>query len=138
MWPTAKWVTQAAAQLKQVDEIVTQMHGGPLGLVPKATLERRARPASARAEARGSVGGGSSDREASPRLDETVAVPGKLLGDSLLPERLLILVAGSGSYLLIRNARASIVRAATADPAGLPVVANLPERTAGIGRVEAE
>ncbi|MCH8852826.1 MAG: hypothetical protein IID41_09280 [Planctomycetes bacterium] len=136
MLPAAKWVKQAAAQLKQVDEVVTLMHGGPLGLVPKAILERRGRPASARAEARGSVGGDSSDREASPRLDETVAVPGKLLGDSLLPERLLILVDGSGSYLLIRNARASIGRAATDDPADIPVVSNLSERHADIARID--
>ncbi len=138
MLPGAKWVKQAAAQLKQVDEIVTQMHGGPLGLVPKAPRERRARPASGRAQARGSFGSDSLSlvADASARLDETVAVPGKLLGDSLLPERLLVLVDGSGSYLLIRNARASIGRAATDDPADIPVVSNLSERHADIARID--
>jgi tetratricopeptide (TPR) repeat protein len=131
--PSAKWVRQAAAQLKQVDELVTQLHGGPLGLVPKATAERRPGRESARAEARGSV---SLVAQASARLDETMAMPGQLLGDSLLPERLLILVDGSGSYLLIRNPRASIGRAATDNPADIPIVSNLSERHADIARVD--
>ena len=134
--PSAKWVRQAAGQLKQVDELVTQLHVGRLGLVPKATAERRAprEIASRRAgKARGSV---SLVANASARLDETMGMPGQLLGDSLLPERLLILVDGSGSYLLIRNPRASIGRAATDNPADIPIVSNLSERHADIARVD--
>ncbi len=131
--PSAKWVRQAAAQLKQVDELVTQLHGGPLGLVPKALVGRRAPRGVAQAEACGSL---SLVGDASARLDETMAMPGQLLGDSLLPERLLILVDGSGSYLLIRNPRASIGRAATDHPADIPIVSNLSERHADIARVE--
>ncbi len=131
--PSAKWVRQAAAQLKQVDELVTQLHGGPLGLVPKATAERRGPREVAQAKACGSL---SVVGDASARLDETMAMPGQLLGDSLLPERLLILVDGSGSYLLIRNPRASIGRAATDHPADIPIVSNLSERHADIARVD--
>ncbi len=141
--PDAKWVKQAGAQLKQVDEMVTQLHGGPLGLVPKGRLERAGIRQSARAEARGSLARGSlahgslaSVMDGPQRLDETLAVPGKLLGDSLLPERLLILVDGSGSYLLIRNAQATIGRAATDSPADIPIVSNLSERHAEIVRVD--
>ncbi|MCZ6652940.1 MAG: FHA domain-containing protein [Planctomycetota bacterium] len=131
--PSAKWVRQAAAQLRQVDELVTQLHGGPLGLVPEALAERRTPGKSARAKARGSL---SVVADAAARLDETMAMPGQLLGDSLLPERLLILVDGSGSYLLIRNPRASIGRAATDHPADIPIVSNLSERHADIARVD--
>ncbi|MCH8968953.1 MAG: FHA domain-containing protein [Planctomycetes bacterium] len=134
--PSAKWVRQAAGQLKQVDELVTHLHGGPLGLVPKATAEGRGSGAIASRRAGKARGSLSLVVDASARLDETMAMPGQLLGDSLLPERLLILVDGSGSYLLIRNPRASIGRAATDHPADIPIVSNLSERHADIARVD--
>ena len=31
----AKWLKQVGEQLKQIDELSTQLHGGPLGLVPQ-------------------------------------------------------------------------------------------------------
>lgn len=118
----AKWLKQVGEQLKQIDELSTQLHGGPLGLVPQYEM-------GAPRHALLSPGGATSS------LAETLATPPRLLGSSLIPEKLLVLVDGSGSYLLIRNSRASIGRAASDQPADIPIISDLAERHADIARV---
>ncbi len=119
-----KWLKQAGEQLRLIDEQITRLHGGPLGLISDARVRPGAVPRSA-----GPPLGGVD-------LVETLAVPQAPEGDSLLPERLLMLVDGSGSYLLIRNPRASVGRAATDQPADIPIVSDLSARHAEFARVD--
>lgn len=117
-----KWVAEVGEHLDRVDELVTGLHGGPLG-----ELARR------------DNGAGGPRRavrvEAVRSLDETVVLKDRASADEL-PSRLLLLVDGGGSYLLLRNDRVGIGRAVTAKPADIPLRSNLAERHAEIVRVE--
>lgn len=111
--PKTPWVREAAAQLTRVNESILQLRSGPLGL--------DAGPQGA--------GLGTEDTVVIARR-QPVAVP------STLPNRLLVLVDGGGSFLLIRGQRASIGRAASSNPADIPIFSDLSERHAEIARVE--
>lgn len=115
--PKVDWVRQTAQQLATVDEILTALRAGPLGAFEHATPAAAPPP----------VG--------PTKLAETVAL-GSTQRTGGLPDRLLLLVDGGGSYLLLRNDRVSIGRAATSNPADIAIFADLAERHANVARVE--
>jgi len=115
--PKAGWVEAAAEQLRQLDEIRTAVCAGPLGdrVDSAAVADHPFTP---------------------PPLGDTVAIPDRVHCDAGLPERLLLLVDGGGSYLLLRGDRASIGRVMSGDPADVPVLSDLAERHASINRID--
>ena len=114
------WVKQSVKQLQDVDELVTSLHGGPLGENAKRRPPVKAAPAIAR----------------TPSLDETVVLTDRTPGAETLPSRLLVLVDGGGSYLLVRKDRITIGRAMSQNPADVPIRSDLAERHAEIARAE--
>jgi hypothetical protein len=69
-------------------------------------------------------------------LDDTVAIPGRINVASAAPERLLMLVDGGGSYLILRGGQASVGRAASEHPADVPIFSDVAERHANVARVD--
>lgn len=69
-------------------------------------------------------------------LQETIALPSAQMTPGDLPAKLLLLVDGGGSYLIIRGGRASIGRAAATEPADIPVFSDVASRHANIERVD--
>jgi len=124
--PEAVWVREAVAQLRQLEELTTAVTSGPLGTaVTAATTEPPEREPM------------SGPPYAKPMsLDDTVALPPAGLTDGELPRKLLLLVDGGGSYLIIRGGRASMGRAASSDPADIPVFSDVASRHANIERVD--
>jgi len=131
--PEAGWLKTAIEQLRQLDEIHTALCAGPLGDRVVASLSRgrneipaRREPARpvARLEGRGS------------EMDDTVAIPGRINIASAAPERLLMLVDGGGSYLILRGGQASLGRAASEHPADVPIFSDVAERHANVARVD--
>jgi len=120
----AGWVKQTAEQLEKLDELLTSLFSGPLGEVAKRGRGPRLAAAVARPV----------------DLNETVGLEDRGFsgdpGAPGLPSRLLMLVDGGGSYLILRKDRASIGRAMTPNPADIPVRSDLAERHAEIARVE--
>lgn len=122
--PGSKWVNIALDHLRVLDENYSTLSAGPLG---DRLTSRGLAPArmSARPEGRGS------------RLDDTIVLPPpRLTPDLDLPERLLLLVDGGGSYLILRGGKASMGRAAAEHPADIPVFSDVAERHANIQRVD--
>lgn len=116
--PKTSWIRTAADQLAKLDELLTNLHGGPLG---------------------DQLGGGERKIEVGGRrasLDETVAVGNKSRVAGELPSRMLLLVDGAGSYLILRDGRVSIGRATSSRPADIAILSDLAERHAEIARVE--
>lgn len=113
--PKVGWVKKTAEQLEQLDDILTSLHGGPLGEHAKSVTTQRAKSA---------------------RLDETVMLPGRRPIASGLPDRLLLLVDGGGSYLILRNDRIALGRALARQQPDIPILSDLAERHAEISRVE--
>ncbi len=116
LMPDVRWMKDVAKQLDQIDEMNTALNAGPLGDTVAAPVAAAARSAS---------------------LDETVALP-RLGGgaDGGLPRRLLLLVDGGGSYLLLREPQAAIGRAACDKPGDVPILSDIAERHANINRVD--
>ena len=123
--PDAGWMKMAIEQLRQLDELRTALCAGPLGDRVVATPSRGLQPArtSARPEGRGS-------------LEDTVALPGRIDVDGGMPDRLLMLVDGGGSYLILRGGQASVGRAASEHPADVPLFSDVAERHANVARVD--
>lgn len=121
--PDIDWIQQAAADIRTVDERLMSLQTGPLGEPMDATVAPRAAPV--RPPQRGR-----------PELDETVMLrqPGGAAG--LLPERLLLIVDGGGSYLLHRGERVTIGRAVSNHPADVPIFSDLAERHADVAGVD--
>ncbi|MCH7808200.1 MAG: FHA domain-containing protein, partial [Planctomycetes bacterium] len=121
--PDVTWVTKAVEDLKRIDEIRTALCGGPLGERVGDSPPTAARKEGARPQRRS--------------LDDTVALPYRAdAGARGLPDRLLLLVDGGGSYLLLMGGQASIGRAASDKPADVPVFSDIAERHANIARVD--
>jgi len=112
--PKAGWLHQTVTRLRQLEELRTELCAGPLG-------ESIGMPA-------------SGDKHAS--LDDTVAIPSLALSKDAFPTRLLLLVDGGGSFLILRGDQASVGRAASGDPADVPIFSDLAERHANITRVD--
>jgi len=127
--PGAAWVRDAIEQLRQLAELHTALIAGPMG-------------ADARALATVAAPAPLSPPFAKPvDPDETVVrpspvVPSPALTPTALPTRLLLLVDGGGSYLMIRDGRASIGRAAATNPADIPLFSAISSRHANIERVD--
>ncbi len=114
--PKTAWVKRAVDAVQRLDAALLTLRGGPLGDVPGAQTEN-----------------------ATVDLAETVALPHRAAGAGDagdLPRALLLLVDGGGSYLLNRGDRVSIGRAATRDPADVPIFSDLSEHHADVARVE--
>ncbi len=146
MMPEAKWVKATIEQVRQMEELRAQLASGPLAqeangghgppyektpLVPPLV---RGEAGISRAAGRGA-------------MDETVAVPrsdAARRNDGLGPiqpaargsEKLLLLVDGGGSFLLVRGSAASVGRAAADHPADVPIFSDLAERHMNVSRVD--
>jgi len=122
--PNAQWVHEAIRQLRQLDELAAGLTAGPLGTStpksPKADQTATSGPPFAKPVS----------------LDETIALPSAHMTPDDLPGKLLLLVDGGGSYLIIRGGKASMGRAAAADPADIPVFSDVASRHANIERVD--
>ena len=116
--PEASWIEQAVEQMRQIDDVQAALAAGPLG-------ERIELPAEADR---------TTTRPAS--RDETVGIPGRARGKGDLPDRLLLLVDGGGSYLLLRGDQASIGRVACDDPPDVAIFSDLAQRHADLARVD--
>jgi len=125
--PKARWVHEAIKQLRQLDELAAGLTAGPLGTV--APDAPRLQNVEAKAPS-----GPPFARPVS--LEETMALPSAQLTPGALPQKLLLLVDGGGSYLIIRGGRASMGRAAATEPADIPVFSDVASRHANIERVE--
>jgi len=123
--PGIKWIDKAVEQLRQIDDIGTALRAGPLGERLDSHPGRVGQDE--RSETRRPHAGG---------LDETIAVPTLADPDDSLPQRLLLLVNGGGSYLLLRGDRISIGRAASQQPADVAIFSDLAERHAHISKVD--
>jgi hypothetical protein len=116
--PKADWVQAATEQLRQLEDIGTTLSAGPLG-------DRFDK----------GITGSEPDRPLAS-LDDTVAIPNRVRCEGSLPDRLLLLVDGGGSYLLLRSDRASLGRVMAHDPADVPIYSDVAERHATINRVD--
>lgn len=133
--PKAKWINGVIDQLRRIDDVMTTLAAGPFG----GTADDSA-PAGGRIK----VGRDMPLVNAPPQqragraasLDDTVALPAIHGGEGGLPERLLLLVDGGGSYLLMRSPQASIGRAAASQPADIAIHSDVAERHANITRVD--
>lgn len=132
--PEAKWVKSVADQLRQIDDGVTALFAGPLGdRIEGGAGHASPAPAGPRPIAATGEGGGLAS---APNFDETVALRPGAGGVGVLPERLLLLVDGGGSYLIVRSPQASLGRAASSSPADVPVFSDVAERHANVTRVD--
>jgi hypothetical protein len=116
--PKVSWVRQAVAELDRLDTALLALRSGPLGDAVAAAAAKGMAP-----------------------LTETVVLPRPQVAptlpvESALPQAMLLLVDGGGSYLLHRGDRVSIGRAAAADPADIPVFSDLSVRHTDLLRVE--
>lgn len=121
--PKTGWIKQAASQLDRIDAALLSLRGGPLGELAHTPL----------------LNTGRETATAKPAdLRETVLLPGRAAtgGSELLPKQLLLLIDGGGSYLLHRGDRANVGRAASEDPADIPLYSDLSVAHADIVRVE--
>jgi hypothetical protein len=123
-----RWVEALVDQLRQLEEVYNAVAAGPLG---ERFLAGQ---------------GGQVQRSAVPpepnllaarRLDETKIVRElNPHGSSDIPARLLLLVDGGGSYLILRGGKASVGRSAADDPADVALHSDIAERQANISRVD--
>jgi hypothetical protein len=118
--PKVEWLRKAADDLKVLDERLMALQSGPLGERWEDT--RIPSPAG-----QAPTPGG---------LDETVLLAKAPADMALLPERLLLIVDGGGSFLLHRGDRISIGRAASSRPADVAVFSDLAEHHADVARTE--
>ena len=135
--PSAAWVQKVMKQLLELEELRTALTAGPLGeklggrtssdvtfeQVGHTTAVRRADGPTEAPHLLGSPG-------------DTVVLQRPVLVDGGRQERLLLLVDGGGSYLLLSGARASIGRAASDHQADVAIFSDLAERHAEIVRVD--
>ncbi len=127
--PEAKWVEATIEQVRQMEELHAKLASGPLS----EKMNGGGQTSSLQSKARGS-------------LDETVAVPKSdtIRNNAIGPvqplaspaEKLLLLVDGGGSFLLVRGSAASVGRAAADHPADVPIFSDLAERHMNVSRVE--
>lgn len=120
------WVKTTIGQLEKVDDLLTELHGGPLG--EHAKRSRRSGRMNHTQVAR------PAQRKAA--LNETLPMSPAKRDESGLPARMMLLVDGGGSYLLLRGERNAIGRAMSSKPADIPMQADLGEKHAEIARVD--
>ncbi len=124
--PRAKWISEVLELLQQLDEKYAALCAGPLGDRLNHAASHGLGPART-----------STQPEGCGPLDDTVPLPARIGGHAgALPEKLLLLVDGGGSFLLLRGASASLGRAASAHPADIPVFSDIAEHHANLQRVD--
>lgn len=130
--PKASWLREAEDKLTRIDQATDALLAGPIGLMVKPDSAVAVAPAAPRREASRPV----RVQRAAPAV--TAPVSG-----SLLPDRLLVLVDGAGSYLLVRKARATIGRLhqprsgdGDASAADIALLADIASEHAEIARVD--
>jgi len=118
------WIQRTLDELRQTEDLLTSIHAGVLG--EAASLASRT-PSSG-------TGHGPGFADTLPIPARPVKLPAANVphGD----DRLLLLVDGGGSYLVIRKDRVSIGRAASTQPADVPLFSDLAEYHAEIARIE--
>jgi len=119
----APWLAALLGQLQSVEEIQHALRSGPLGFTSE--------PAPA-----GRNGGVNTAGEAWRGSDETMAAPHRSQGTGSAADRLLLIVDGGGSYLVLRGGMAGIGRAASENPAEIALLSDIGERHATISRME--
>jgi len=133
--PDATWVHQVIEQLKTLDDALALLASSPLGdrMDRTAIGARQAVPAADR----GLLAFADLPPPLqSPSPDDTVALPAIRGVEGHGPDRLLMLVDGGGSYLLILNGKAAIGRAGASHPAEIPLHSDVSERHANLTRME--
>ena len=132
--PEAKWIDTSIDQLRQLEEIRTALAAGPLGerIDPVASQEQHPKPNRGLQVARQFA----QAKACGSALEDTVAVPMRGDPTGSLPTRLLLLVDGGGSYLLLCGGRATIGRASSENQADIAVISDLAECHAHIQRVD--
>ena len=127
--PQAGWIDAAVEQLRQLDELRTALSAGPLGdrLCPRPVVSGQAVRHVAQPGAKAHTPG---------RFEETIALPRTSGDPGSLPRRLLLLVDGGGSYLIVRGGQASLGRVASDKPADVPLYSDVAERHANLQRVD--
>ncbi len=120
--PKAKWVAAAVEQLRQLNELRMALRAGPLGDL------------SDQVDLKGPDGEAVEGKSAA--LDDTVAIPSRPASSKGLPDRLLLLVDGGGSFLILRGNVGTIGRVATGNPADVAVFSDIAERHANVTRVD--
>lgn len=116
--PKVAWLNKTVTQLEKLDGLLTDLYGGPLG--------EHARSATAK----------SAEQGPHEDLRATVLLRNRAPVGAPLPEHLLLLVDGGGSYLLVRKDRVSIGRSITQNAPDIPIQSDLAERHAEIARVD--
>jgi len=120
--PKVRWLEKVVEQLSTIEQLQSELAAGPLGdrvsLGPNAmaSINRHSRPAAA--------------------LDDTAVMPGIREPARTRDDKLLLLVDGGGSYLIVRSPQASVGRAATSTPADVPLLSDIAERHANVARVD--
>ncbi len=121
--PKTSWVKDAIKVVEQIEQSTTALLAGPLGhtkaIETVATPARHA-PVMARPTS----------------LDETIALPDRAGDIGGLPNRMLLLVDGGGSFLLLRSDQASIGRTDGNHWADIPLMSDISERRATISRMD--
>jgi len=125
--PDAKWVSAVVDELRQMNELHTSLSAGPLG--------DRLSPSNPPFARDGDRAGVVRIRARDP-LEDTIGLPTHVEVPGGWPGRLLLLVDGGGSYLLLRGAQAAVGRAASEIPADIPIFSDISERHANINRVD--
>ncbi len=130
--PNVKWLDRVSKQLKEADDLELELKAGPLGqwatwqpISPAPPVVTGACMAAFRAR-----------NDASSSLDETVMLGSPASSSDGMPSRLLMLVDGGGSFLVVRGERCGIGRAAADQPADVALFGDLAERHAEIARVD--
>jgi hypothetical protein len=120
------WIKITLEHLRVLTENYATVSAGPLG----DRMDRQ--------HGRGLPPARIDDRTTRPSsLDDTVGLPSiRRGGECALPDRVLLLVDGGGSYLILRGNAASLGRVAAEHPADIPVYSDVAERHANIQRVD--
>ena len=118
LFPKAGWIGKTIRQLGQAGELNAEIGAGPLAdLIGSPPAVLRPEPVVS-------------------SLNDTVALPGRGHESDSLPNRLLLLVDGGGSFLLLRGDQVSVGRAASSQPADISIFSDLAERHANLARVD--
>jgi hypothetical protein len=123
------WINQCIDELRRLEELRTSLEAGPLGEAAKGfnlglNRGRHGQAVLAHAAPR------------PPAIEQTLPVPPRVRIEEPAERRLLLLVDGGGSYLLLRSPRVSIGRVASENPADVVIFSDLAERHVEIARVE--
>ena len=133
--PKIVWIKNTIQDLRGASEVLTSLRAGPLGSPSGPRQVGKVRGAASRraGKARGSLVVSPPGIETHPL---TAYAAGKGYGAPALPERLLLLIEGGGSYLLLRGDRATIGRAVASKPPDIPIYSDLAEHHAELGRID--